>query len=263
MPKLHNRPPKYCRVNEYAVIYHHGKPHYLGLYGSPESKVAYSRFVAEIQANPSFYLTKGETSIAVSELAAAFLDHVKGNIDSAGYSLYRIIILEFLDKLYGDDIPVDDFKPSCLKLVRAEMIKSRRFCRRIVNRYTHRLVSIFAWGVENDLVQETTWRALKAVKSLPEGYPGTFDNDERQPVSDDVIRRTLPFLPPTLRAMVQVQYLTGCRPSEIFNMRVGEIDRSRGNGLWYYVPKHHKTKKHIGKKEIPLGNRYGIPEQCE
>jgi integrase len=137
------------------------------------------------------------------------------------------------------------------------MVHSRRFCRRIVNRYTDRIVAIFGWGVENELVQDTTWRALKAVKSLPEGYPGTFDNEERQPVPDDVIRRTLPFMPPVLRAMVQIQYLTGSRPSEIFNMRVGEIDRSRGNGLWYYVPKHHKTKKFIGKKEIPLGK----PEQ--
>ena len=47
------------------------------------------------------------------------------------------------------------------------------------------------------------------------------------------------------------------RPSEIFNMKVGEIDRNRGNDLWYYTPKSHKTKKFIGKKAIPLG----IPEQ--
>jgi integrase len=57
--------------------------------------------------------------------------------------------------------------------------------------------------------------------------------------------------------MIIVQRLTGCRPSEVFNMRVGEIDRTRGNGLWYYTPKSHKTKKYIGKKEIPLGK----PEQ--
>jgi integrase len=127
----------------------------------------------------------------------------------------------------------------------------------LVNKYANFIIFIFGWGVENELVPETTWRALKAVKSLPQGYPGTFDNEEREPVSDDVIRRTLPFMPPTLRAMVIVQRLTGSRPGEIFNMRVGEIDRTRNNGLWYYVPKHHKTEKYIGKKEIPLGK----PEQ--
>ncbi len=56
MPKLNHRPPKYCKLNKYAVVYYHGKPHYLGLYGSAESKIAYSRFVAELQANPAFFL---------------------------------------------------------------------------------------------------------------------------------------------------------------------------------------------------------------
>ena len=257
MPVLKNRPPKYQRSGKYAVVYHHGKRIYLGEYGSPESHTAYSRFVAERQSNPTFYLAKGEASVSVKELTAAFLDYAVANIDPTEYGHLRVIVVDFLLKLYSDDTPVDSFKPSCLKLVRAEFIQSRRFCRKIVNSYTRRLVSIFAWGVEHELVPETIWRALTAVKSLPEGYPGTFDNDERQPVPDDVIRRTLPFMPSTLRAMVQVQYLTGCRPSEIFNMRVGEIDRTRGNGLWYYTPKSHKTKKFIGKKEIPLGK----PEQ--
>ena len=257
MPKLKNRPPEYKKSGKYAVVYHNGKRIYLGLYGTPESHVAYSRHVAESKTNPTFHLEKEETDIAVSELAAAFLDHTKATADSRSYSHCRIVILEFLDKLYGDGTSVDDFKPSSLKLVREEMIRSRRFCRRTVNRYTHRIVAIFAWGVENELVTETTWRALKSVKTLPEGYPGTFDNEEREPVPDEVIRKTLPFMPPTLRAMVQVQYLTGCRPDEILKMRVGRIDRTRGNGLWYYVLKHHKTKKHIGEKEIALGE----PEQ--
>jgi integrase len=71
-----------------------------------------------------------------------------------------------------------------------------------------------------------------------------------------VIAATLPFLAPVIAAMVVVQYLTGMRPSEVFNMRVGDIDRNRNNGLWYYSPKH-KTEEHIGEKPIPLG----LPKQ--
>jgi integrase len=256
MPKS-NRPPKYSKLNRYAVVYHHGKPHYLGLYGSPESKVAYARFVAEIQTNPAFSPRKEEGHVTVRELTAAYLDHAKANSSPTDYSFNRIVVLDFLDKLYGDGFPVDDFKPRCLKLVRSELIQSRRFCRRIVNSYTRRIVSIFAWGVEHDLVPETTWRALKAVKSLRKGEEGTFDNEERQPVPDDVIRRTLPFLPQTLRAMVIVQRLTGMRPSEVCKMRVAEIFKDSDPELWYYIPRSHKTEEHIGKKAIPLGK----PEQ--
>ena len=95
------------------------------------------------------------------------------------------------------------------------------------------------------------------MKALPRGHEGTFDHDEREPVSDDVVVRTLPFLPPTLRAMVIVQRLTGCRPSEIFKMKVGDIDKDAAPGLWHYVRKTHKTERFIGKKVIPLGK----PEQ--
>jgi len=79
MPILKNRPPKYQRSGKYAVVYHNGKRIYLGDYGSPESQVAYSRFVAENQANPTFILTGKETRITVKELATAFLDHAEAN----------------------------------------------------------------------------------------------------------------------------------------------------------------------------------------
>ena len=256
MPKF-NRPPKYCKLNRYAVVYHHGKPIYLGLYGSPESKVAYARYVAEIQANPAFSPRKTEEHFTVSELTAAFLDHAKVNTDLVSYGHCRVVILEFLDKLFGGNYPVDTFKPSDLTLVRKEMIQSGRYCRRTVNDHTRRIVRMFAWGVERDLVPEKTWRTLKAVKSLRGGEEGTFDKEERQPVPDEVVRRTLPFMPPTLRAMVQLQRILGMRPNEIFKMRVGDIDTTQNNGLWYYVPGSYKTSRFVGKIVFPLGK----PEQ--
>ena len=42
------------KMKEYAVVYYHGKTHYLGRYGTPEALTAYNRLCAEIQANPVF-----------------------------------------------------------------------------------------------------------------------------------------------------------------------------------------------------------------
>jgi len=204
MPKLINRNPKLSKLKEYAVVYYRGKIHYLGRHGTPEALTAYNRLCAEIQSNPVLPPPSGEKRVTVRELTAAFLDHALANFDATSYSFHRVIILDFLDKLYGNDTPVEDFTPRCLKLVRDEIVRSRRFCRNIVNRCVKCVVAIFAWGVENELVPETTGRALKAVKPLARGYSGTFDHDEREPVSDDVILRTLPFMPPILRAMVIV-----------------------------------------------------------
>ena len=132
MPKLNNRLPKYCRQSKsskYAVVYYRGKPHYLGVYGSPESKIAYHRFLAEIQANHTVSPPSGEKNFTICELTAAFLDNLKANADSASYSFYRGIILDFLDKLFGDGTLVDDFTPRRLKTVREEMLKSQRYYR--------------------------------------------------------------------------------------------------------------------------------------
>jgi integrase len=259
MPKLKNRPPKYCKLKQYAVVYSAGKIHYLGLYGSDASKTAYARFVAENRVSPLLYLPKTEgSSTTIAELAAAFLDHTKPITNKQNYNHYRIVAADFLLKLYGDKIPADNFKPRCLKLVRDEIILSRRFCRTMVNDYTRRIVALFEWGVSEELVLETTHRALKTIKALPEGYPDTFENPAREHVPDEVIKRTLPFMLPTLRAMVIVQRLTGCRPGEIFNMKVGEIDKTTDPDLWLYRPPSHKTQKKTGRKKIiPLG----LPEQ--
>jgi integrase len=257
MPKLSNRPPKYAKLKNYAVVYLHGKIHYLGHYGSPESKTAYARLIAESRHSTS-YLSKDEAGISIGELTALFLDHAKATLAPANYTHHRIALGDFLLKLYGDTF-AENFKPSALKLVREEMIKSQRFCRKQINDYISRIVRLFSWGVEEEWVKFETAAVLKAVKPLSAGYPGTFDNPEREDVPDSVIQATLPFMPPVLRAMIQIQRLTGCRPSEIFNMRVGEIDRNSDSELWLYHRPHHKTEqKTKRKKVIPLGK----PEQA-
>jgi hypothetical protein len=95
------------------------------------------------------------------------------------------------------------------------------------------------------------------VKSLSKGHPGTFEGNRKDYIPDWVIIATLPFMPPTVQAMVQIQGMLAMRSEEVCNITVGSIDRSKGNGLWYYVPPHHKTEEHIGKKILPLGK----PEQ--
>jgi hypothetical protein len=99
-------------MGKYAVVYLNGKKNYLGLYGSEESKVAYARFIAELQANPTGTpLPNGEKHVTVRELTAAFLDHAKQTLAPIGYSFYRVIILDFMDKLYGDGTTVYEFLP--------------------------------------------------------------------------------------------------------------------------------------------------------
>ena len=194
MPKLKKKPPKYSKLKQYAVVYLQGKIHYLGEYGSPESRAAYARLVAELQATPVFLPPTGEKDVTVKELAAGFLEHAKATLHPTNYGNYRKVVLDFLLKFYGDDTLVDNFTPRDLKLIRNELINARtkkgnpRYCRGTINANIARIVHIFNWGVGETLVAPGTVVALKAVSSLDEGHPGTFDHEERMDVPDSVIK---------------------------------------------------------------------------
>jgi hypothetical protein len=158
MPKIRHQPPKYCKVKVrkklYAAVYLNGKTIYLGAYGSQASKIAYARFVAEFRATTSLYLPDAAT-VTVRELALSFLEHVEGTITPQSFGHNRSAIRALL-KLYGDNTPVGRFTPRCLNLYRQELIKSKCLCRKMVNNHVGRIVSMFTWGVGEELVQPQT-----------------------------------------------------------------------------------------------------------
>ena len=90
-------------MGKYALVYHQGRKIYLGLYGSPESKTAYTRLLAELQADPiAIPLSNEKKRVTISELAVTFLDYAAKNINFTDYTHYQTVILDFLEKLYGD-----------------------------------------------------------------------------------------------------------------------------------------------------------------
>ena len=257
MPKLKNQGPKNCRDRNQSFSWHNGKRVYHGVWGTPEARKNYRQFLAALEENPTLPLQMRGTrsGVLVSELATGYLEYIQSRMDRT-HVLHFKNVIGYLVEIYGE-LAVNEFSPKKLKAVRNQMVKTGRLCRNMVNDYTNRIIRIFAWGVEEEAVNSNIVAALREVKSLRKGEEGTYDNALRKEVPDDVIRRTLPFMSPTVRAMVQVQRLTGMRPSEIFNMRVGNIDKTRDSELWYYVPESQKTEEHIGKQPIPLGK----PEQ--
>ena len=256
MPKLKNQCPKNCRDRNQAFSWYNGERIYHGVWGTPEAVKNYRRFIAALEESPSLPLRVGrENDVLISELAAGFLHSIESQMDTSHITHFKLAVGYLVD-IYGD-MSAEEFSPKKLKVCRSQMVKTGKLCRRMVNDYTGRIKRIFAWGVEEELVPPNVYDAIRVVKILPKGSHGTFDHPERQEVPDDVVAATLPFLAPVVAAMVQVQWMTGMRPSEVFKMRVSDIDRSRKNGLWYYIPESHKTEEHIGKKPIPLGK----PEQ--
>ena len=266
--------PKLCEDRGRFFVWLEGKRHYFSANGRKDAEVKRKQFLANIwlgntatqpkvgRGSPLVKEFGGSTPLGVedgdmlvSELADAFLDSIESQMDKNEYMLFKYAVGYLVD-VYGE-LAVNEFSPKKLKFVRSQMVSAGTLCRKTINKYIGKIRRLFTWGVGEETVKSAASDALKAVKDLRKGEEGTFDHPEREAVPEWVIAATLPFMPPTVAAMVQVQWLTGMRPSEVFNMRVGDIDRSRKNGLWYYVPESHKTEEQIGKKPIPLGK----PEQ--
>jgi integrase len=196
-------------------------------------------------------------SYLVADLIAAFLNYIEREVPKDQYDRYRQSAKWVMESGYGD-CPVDEFTPKKLKDVRQRMIDSKRMCREQVNALKNKIVRMFRWGVEEEMVgNPSVPAALQAVENIRKGKGGTFDHPDTKAVPDDVIKRTLPGMPPTVAAMVLIQRLTAMRPNEVFNMRVGDIDQNRKNGLWYYEPGAYKTRQFVGNIQFPLGK----PEQ--
>src|SRR5947209_313700 len=72
-----------------------------------------------------------------------------------------------LRELYGT-LPVADFGPLKLKAVRQKMIDAG-LSRGVVNQRVGRIVRAFKWGVGEEMVPESVWRSLTAVRGLEKG----------------------------------------------------------------------------------------------
>ena len=250
MPKLKNKNPKLGKNGNYAVVRYNGKTHRLGKHGTPEALTAYHRFCVELQTNPAFLVPKDERDITLDEVAAAYLEYAGRRFGKTEYGHYRTA-LSFAVEIYGDQ-PADAFSYQNMRIVRNEMIRSGRFCRDMINKYVGRIRTAFSWGVENGIVDPGTLAKLRVLRPLSKGEPGTFDHDEREGVPIEVVAITLRYTSPTVSAMVQVQTMTGMRPSELCKMTVGDIDQG-DHDVWVYILKDHKTARKTGKKSIVFG----------
>jgi len=195
----------------------------------------------------------------VKALVSAFLDYVKRDYSQKQYDDYRSIFRNWLlsKDLGFAELPVDNFSSQHMLAIRDKMVSSGRVCRDKINHFKNRIVFMFDWGWSVGIVTHSDLiMRLKAIRPLRKGARGTFDHPPRQAVSLDVVRRTLPWLSPTVGTMVMLQYLLGSRPNEIFNMRVGEVDTTRGNGLWYYIPGSYKTAKHVKTNQSLYPKRF-------
>jgi integrase len=228
----------------------------LGPYGSPESKAEYARVIGEWQV--SHYALPGPAlpDITVNEVLLRFWGHVEEHyrlpdgtptteVENIRYALKP------LRELYGHT-PAGKFGPLALKAVRQRWVDAG-LSRRFINQRVGRIKRMFKWAVAEELVPAAAYQALQAVEGFKQGRTAAKDRPAVQPVPAEHIDRVLPFLRPQVRAMIELQRLTGMRPGEVCRIRWGDIDQS--GEVWVYRPGRHKTAYRGRPREVLIGPR--------
>ena len=254
-----------------AVVTINGHHLYLGVHGSPESRTAYDRAVAEWlahgRADPA--APKPASQVLVGEVIRDFWRHAVAYYvgpDGAPTSevhTYRQA-LRLLRALYGDT-PAAEFGPLKLKAARDQMIRGgwawtgrdgarhrvSPWCREHANKQTSRIKSVFRWAAENERVPPSVHHGLLAVSGLKRGRCDARESDPVTPADAASVEAVLPRLSAQVAAMVRLQLLTGARPGELVIMRPCDLDVS--GDVWIYSPAHHKTEHHGHGRRILIG----------
>ena len=262
MPRPRNPIPKYRHHKPtgqavVTLVTSEGrKDVYLGAYNTARSKAEYSRIIGEIQsAGPAAVVQRlASTRPSVNEVLLAFLRYATVHYQSSDGKETRELgeyrqCCCLMRGAYGDR-RADEFGPVSLKALRQKMVDGG-LSRKLINRRVARIRRIFKWAVSEELVPPAVYQALASLQGLQAGRSGARETKPIEPVAESVVNATLPYLNPTVRAMVEVQLFTGMRPGEVCRLRPQALDTS--GPVWLYRPATHKNAWRGKSRVIAIG----------
>ncbi len=235
-----------------AIVKLGGRAVYLGAWGTEEAQASYQRVVAEWQASGRV-LRPGAEVVTVNQVIAGFWQHAQVYYRKDGKPTTEQMALRQAlrvpHQLYGPT-PAHEFGPLALKACR-EVLIGKGLARNTINGYVSRIRQAFRWAVENELVAGDVLEALRAVPGLKRGRSLAKEPEPVRPVSEHDVQAVLPFVSRQVAAMVRLQWLTGMRPGEVVQMRMGDLDRA--GRVWIYRPERHKLEHQGIERVIPIG----------
>jgi len=263
-----------------------GIEHWLGPWGSAESRLRYDELIAAWIASgrtsveaatqvkpPAPAVVEAElptsADVTVGELARAWIAAIEreraGNHKRASNWNGAIAAARALRSVAA--MPAKDFGPRALQEVRRRLVDTpflrKRVLpdgtetfdaiprsRRYVNDTVGRIRQLFNWAVGLELIPPERAYALSRVRALPLGQGR--ETERRTEVDAGIVNATLPHLTDETRALVLFIRWTGCRPSEAARLRMCDV-HDRDRDTWRYRPPVHKTAHRGQYRDIPIG----------
>lgn len=257
MPKLLHQLPAYRRHNAsgQARVTLSGRTFYLGPWNSAASKREYNRLTSQwAAAGGTLPGSDKADELTINELLAAFWRHAKGYyVTPEGKPAteqlnFRTLIKRFRE-FYGDTL-ARDFGPLKLKAFRQVLVEMG-LARGNVNHHINRIRHIWKWEVENELIAATVVDALRCVAGLRYGKTTAKETEPVRPVPDAFVDAVLPHVAPQVKAMLELQRVTGMRSGEVCQLRMADITTS--GTVWTFTPARHKTMYRGHSRVVYLG----------
>jgi integrase len=225
-----------------------------GAYNSEESLAEYGKLLLQVKTSPLRHGERVPAGITVAELLLAFLKHADTYYRDAdgkpGKEIGHIkIVARVTRDLYGATAAAE-FGPLALKAVRQKMVDAG-WCRLTVNQRVEKLKRMFRWAASEELVPAAVYEGLRTVAGLRKGKTEAPEPGPVTPADPGAVDATAPFLNRHVRAMVELQRLTGMRPGEVCRLRLADIDQA--GELWVYRPARHKTAHRGRERAIVIG----------
>ena len=221
---------------------------WLGPYDSRESKEHYERVVAEwLSRGRRFTPESHSGNLTIDDVIVAFWPVIANSYKPNHLGTYKTA-LRLLRSLYGST-PADEFSPSMLRLIRNQMIRDDEganppriaWSRKYSNKQIRHIRHMFKWAASHEMVPVTVYQTLATVEPLKRGRTDARETDPVGPVPRHLLDGVLPHLNRQVRAIVELQLLTGARPGELIGMRAIDIEMHDGDDVWLYRPQEHKN----------------------
>lgn len=218
----------------------------------PATLAKAARFVLAYRALGGPPSSDAVTGLTVAQLVERFLRFAEGYYGGpdSGQCEHFAGVGKFLVALYGD-VRAEEFGPLALRALRDKMVESGRWCRGGVNRNVQSVRRMFRWASSNELLPVAVFQALATVEGLHRGRTTAREGKRVAPVAHENVQAILPLVSRQVRAMIELQLLTGARPGEVAMLRPCDVERA--SEVWVYRPQTHKTAHHGHDRLVYLG----------
>ncbi|HKQ49701.1 MAG TPA: site-specific integrase [Phycisphaerae bacterium] len=227
----------------------------LGEHGTPESREAYHRVIASWEANGRRWpehdscgdATIPGTGQPISKVVLEYWRWAEGYYRPK--HMQALVGALRLLKHYFGRTPAAQFGPNNLRLLRDAMIRGDQnadpprmpWSRKYINSQMQRIRHVFKWSAARELVPASVHHALCTLEPLRRGRSGARENPRVGPVPQHLIDAVRPNLSGPVRAVVDLQLLTGARPGELLGLRPIDIEMDDKTSVWTYRPEAHKN----------------------